>query len=204
MSSKESIRIGLQTGKYVIFEKPQSDASWWKNFGRIKDSDGQIVNYVQCVRCKILLAYEPKTTGSSTLKNHDSSCKITHSASTITIEKMLIKKTNVPLNLKRLIVDACAKMCCYDLRPYEMVTGKGFELLCETLIDVGRLLTSPLDISSLIPDPTTVSRRVQALAEGMKDMFQQHIMTSLFRIEKETHQHSSRALEVRENDRRYH
>jgi len=55
------------------------------------------------------------------------------------------------------------------LRPYGTVSGRDFTLLCQTLLDVGRKLTTPTDISTVIPDATTVSRRVQVLAEGMND-----------------------------------
>ena len=62
MSSKENIQKGRRAGEYTILEKPQSNATWWKNFNRIKDKNDKIINYVQCVGCKTLLAYEPKTT----------------------------------------------------------------------------------------------------------------------------------------------
>jgi hypothetical protein len=156
MSSKENIRQGLKTGEYMTLEKPQSNATWWNNFNRIKDKDDNIINYVQCVRCKNLFAYEPKNTGSSTLKNHVSSCKIAPGSPTYSIENMLIKNNNIPLDVKRLVTDACAKMCSYDLRPYEMVSGRGFELLCQTLVDVGRKITTPIDASAIIPDPIII------------------------------------------------
>jgi hypothetical protein len=41
-----------------------------------------------------LFAYEPKNTGSSTLKNHVSSYKITLDSPTYTIENMLIRNNN--------------------------------------------------------------------------------------------------------------
>jgi hypothetical protein len=69
---------------------------------------------------------------------------------------MLIKNNNIPLDVKRLVTDACAKMCSYDLRPYEMVSGRGFELLCQTLVDVGRKTTTPIDASAIIPDPIII------------------------------------------------
>jgi hypothetical protein len=47
-------------------------------------------------------------------------------------------------------------MCSYDLRPYEMVSGRGFELLCQTLVDVGRKITTPIDASAIIPDPIII------------------------------------------------
>ncbi|CAF1458736.1 unnamed protein product [Rotaria sordida] len=171
MDPKEKIRKLLQSGEYTLCDKPQSNAIWWNNFNRIKDKDNEIINYVQCVRCKKLLAYEPKNTGSSTLKNHASSCKFESSSTTYSIESMLIKNDNVPSDIKRLVIDACAKMCSYDMRPYEMVSGKGFELLCNTLLDIGRKMNESIVATTIIPDPTTVSRRVQVLAEECRKQF---------------------------------
>ena len=49
MSSKENIQKGLRAGEYTILEKPQSNATWWKNFNRIKNKDNKTMNSVQCV-----------------------------------------------------------------------------------------------------------------------------------------------------------
>ncbi|CAF3591535.1 unnamed protein product [Rotaria sp. Silwood1] len=171
MDSKEKIQKLLQIGEYTICDKPQSSAPWWKHFNRIKDSNDKFLNYVQCVKCKKLLAYEPKNTGSSTLKSHASSCKFESGSATYSIENMLKKNNDVPSDIKRLVTDACAKMCSYDMRPYETVSGKGFELLCNTLIDVGRKITKLNDAATILPDPTTISRRVHVLAEERRKEF---------------------------------
>ena len=129
---------------------------------------------------KNYFSYEPKNTGSSTLKNHASACKISPTSASYTIDNMLIKTNNVSSEIKRLISDACAKMCSFDIRPYEMVSGRGFELLCQTLIDVGRKITTPTNVSTILPDPTTVSRRVQILADGINDIFLNQFLLSCF------------------------
>jgi len=90
MGSKEDINKSLRTGEYTVLQKPQSNATWWKNFNRIKDKDDKIISYVQCVKCKNLFAYQPKNTDPSTLKNHVSSCKITPDSPTYTIENIRI------------------------------------------------------------------------------------------------------------------
>jgi hypothetical protein len=109
-------------------EKPQSNATWWNNFNRIQDKDNKIINYVQCVRCKNLLAYEPKNTGSSTFKNRVSLCKIAPGSPTYTIENMLIKNNNIPSDVKRLITDACDLMNTNECN-FSGRVGCGFEKL---------------------------------------------------------------------------
>ena len=48
MSSKENIQKSIQNGEYTILDKPKSNATWWNNFNRIKDTNDVIINYVQC------------------------------------------------------------------------------------------------------------------------------------------------------------
>jgi len=60
MSLKEDIKRGLRNGEYTVLKTPQSNATWWKNFNRIKDKDGKIISYVQCVKCKNYLLMNQK------------------------------------------------------------------------------------------------------------------------------------------------
>jgi len=34
----------VKTGEYTILEKPQSNATWWNNFNRIKDKDDKMID----------------------------------------------------------------------------------------------------------------------------------------------------------------
>jgi hypothetical protein len=81
-------------------EKLQSNATEWNHFHRIKDEGNRIVNYVQCILFKHYLAYEPKNIGSSTLKNHVSSCQSVLDSPAYPIKDMLTKSNNVPSNMK--------------------------------------------------------------------------------------------------------
>jgi hypothetical protein len=67
---------------------------------------------------------------------------------------------------KRSITDALAGFCALDMRPFEIVNGSGFEQFCQTILDIGRRSSDRIEACQLIPDSTTVSRRVQSMAEG--------------------------------------
>ena len=97
--------------------------------------------------------------------------KIAFGSSTYSFENMLIKNNNIPSDMKRLITDACAKLCCYNLRLYETVLGREFELLCQILLDIRKKITRLIEALEIIPDTTAISRRVHTLAEGMNDSF---------------------------------
>ncbi|CAF3138896.1 unnamed protein product, partial [Rotaria sp. Silwood2] len=61
--------------------------------------------------------------------------------------------------------EACAKYCAYDLHPFESINGRGFEILCQSLLDLERQNPHPIEATDIIPDPTTVLRRVKRLAQ---------------------------------------
>ncbi len=57
--------------------------------------------------------------------------------------------------------------CCMDIRPLETVAGNGFIQLTQELINVGAT-HSRLSATSLLPDPTTISRKCKELATAKR------------------------------------
>ena len=84
---------------------------------------------------------------------------------------MMAKEKNSLAGSKSSFVDALAKFCAFDLRPFEIATGTGFGMMCQTLLDIAHSSTHRINATDIIPDPTTVSRRVKNLAEGMRQRF---------------------------------
>ena len=167
--SKETITRALEKGDYSLSPKPDSaTAQWWTCFDRIQDEERRFLNFVRCRRCSSLLAYDSKKTGSSSLRTHAKSCRIPPPNTTRSIITMLAQSTasNVSAETKRLATEALARLCAEDMRPFEIVNGSGFEYFCQTLLEIGRKSKDRIDASSLLPDPTTVSRRIQSMAEG--------------------------------------
>ena len=165
--TKEGVKRALEKGLYTNCDRPSTcSANWWKNFTCIIDENKCSIPFVQCVRCKSLLAYDSRKNGTSTLKAHSNSCKIPASGTHHSIDRMLAKSSNVSADTKRLVADACARFCAYDMRAFEIVNGRGFQHLCQTLLSVGHEAKERMDASLLLPNPTTVSRRVQSLADG--------------------------------------
>jgi len=170
---KENIKKKLEQGGFNTCSKPTSaTASWWNTFVRIKDEKENIIPFVQCIKCLSIFAYESTKTGSSTHKAHAESCLGGGSPSSSKnqdISVIMNKESNMSAGIKSVFTEACAKYCAFDLRPYESVRGHGFVILCQSLLDLARQNPGLIEASDIIPDPTTVSRRVQKLAEGISN-----------------------------------
>jgi hypothetical protein len=83
-------------------------------------------------------------------------------------QKYLQKNFVLSADDKHLVTTACSKYCAYDLRSFNSVNGDGFQQLCQVLLNLGykygaAKLPSP-SVESLLPDPTSVSRRIKTLA----------------------------------------
>lgn len=134
--SKEALARALDKGDYSLHPKPDSaSAEWWPIFDRIRDEEGKIVAFVRCRRCFSLLAYDSKKTGTSSLSTYAKTCRAPLPNSSRNIATMFGRSTisNVSADTKRLVTEALARMCAEDMRPFEIVTGSGFEHLCQTL-----------------------------------------------------------------------
>ncbi|CAF0758999.1 unnamed protein product [Adineta steineri] len=166
---KEDIKTKLDKGIFKTYAKPNTaTATWWKNFLRIQDDKENIIPYVQCVKCFSIFAYDSTKTGSSTHKAHAETCLGGINCSvgkSKDIVSMLNKENFIPTSSKRLFTEACATFCSYDLRPFEIINGSGFEVLCQSLLDIAYNNSCRIKASDIIPDPTTISRRVRSLAE---------------------------------------
>ncbi|CAF4027150.1 unnamed protein product [Rotaria sordida] len=61
-----------------------------------------------------------------------------------------------PLIQKR-ITEACVEYCAVDVRPFESVAGTGFQNLAKQLIYAEATLGTSINVSELLPHPSTVS-----------------------------------------------
>ena len=129
---------------------------------RIKDDCYNIVPYVQCIQCRQLLAYDPKSSGTRSISFHAQSCKVVSLDSHQNIERILMKSPTVSNETKKIFIDACIKFCFIDMRSWKK---KDSENLCQTLLDVGRKSAASIESRDIIPDLTTISRRTLILAD---------------------------------------
>lgn len=73
------------------------------------------------------------------------------------------------------MVEKCVKMCSLDLRSFEFVDGNGFKELGQYLVNLGAKY-GHLDIDSLLPHPTTISRNTIKTAKELRDKLMLKLM----------------------------
>ena len=76
------------------------------------------------------------------------------------------------------ILEKLTLMCARDLRPFNIVQGVGFREFAECCVAIGAT-HGRVDIDSLLPDRTSISRRVGEIAEDLKARFLPDVRNAL-------------------------
>uniref|UniRef100_H3A0S7 BED-type domain-containing protein n=1 Tax=Latimeria chalumnae TaxID=7897 RepID=H3A0S7_LATCH len=135
----------------------------WKNYD-VVFSDKSPCGYVQCKSCKTLLKYDSKKTGNSSLQRHaEKGCSRSSSSSGAWpiqsyVTSFVQSEKKIPLPKKSEIRQI------KDIQSFETVSGKRFIELVQELISVGATY-GRVSASSVLPHPSTISRRCRDTAE---------------------------------------
>ncbi|CAF4759463.1 unnamed protein product, partial [Rotaria sp. Silwood2] len=77
-----------------------------------------------------------------------------------------LKSSPIPRKIKFSATEACTEFCALDTGTFDVVKGDGFTNLAKTLFGVCRgTRTSSIEITNLLPHPTTISRNITRLYE---------------------------------------
>ena len=181
MESVDDIKKKLAAGEYTLIVK-EGKSDVWKSFKLVVDADGKSREYVQCNKCKALMSYDSKRTGTSTLNRHVANCKSTSDsggASQKSIATYVTKSADsVPLRVKQAVTQKCVIFCARDIRPFYTVKGKGFKELAQELINVGAE-RGKVPVSSVLPAPNTISAHCKALAAKEREAFTANVKSHL-------------------------
>ncbi|CAF4387316.1 unnamed protein product, partial [Rotaria socialis] len=153
----------------VTFAEPTTAASLvWRNFSCIY-VDNQKQNFVSCDTCKDILHHK-SIDGTSSMMKHFRSCEknsINNNNESLTINEYFssLKTRSVPTRSKKKVLNATVELVAMDNRAFELVGGNGFINLAQTIFDVGQELSKSqnINVSDLLPHPTTVSRNIDRL-----------------------------------------
>ncbi|KAH8284403.1 hypothetical protein KR044_004965, partial [Drosophila immigrans] len=122
----------------------------------IKDDFTILQGYVYCRTCSMVLIFK---NGQTTNLNRHACCK--------SIKECTVLKKVSALH-KNEAVDKCAIWIAEDCRPFSAVSGSGFMQMIQFFIKMGATYGEHVDVEDLLPDPTTVSRKVQNKANEKK------------------------------------
>ncbi|KAF0731652.1 zinc finger protein 618-like [Aphis craccivora] len=87
----------------------------------------------------------------------------------------IILKKNIPTQVANEMVEKFVKMCSLDLCSFEFVDGNGFKELGQYLVNLGANY-GHLDIDSLLPHPTTISRNTIKTVKELRDKLMLKLM----------------------------
>ena len=59
----------IEAGEYSVIEK-KGKSKAWLTFRLVVDKEGKPLDYAQCAKCKVVLAYDSKKVGTSTMTRH--------------------------------------------------------------------------------------------------------------------------------------
>ena len=146
--------------KFVQNKKTSKSSKCWNYFHHIVVNDDR-QQFVSCNNCKGLFLYS-SLNGTSGLRTHISSCQKQEKSSfthqrTVHDYYTTLKPSSIPTKLKFSVGEACAEFCALDCRAFDVLKGEGFKNLVRVIFEAGRsTIKSSIDISDLLPHPTTV------------------------------------------------
>lgn len=147
----------IENGVFHIKKNSQSRSKIWDIFGQIENDEGRLIDgVVICEKCNHILKYNGKQT--SNLIRHK--CYVVRNSNVA-----LKKVSNAD---KECFLLACSQWVVQDCRPFSIVDGEGFKKVVESLLNIGTKYGNNLDVSDMVPNSRTISRRISDLAEDKR------------------------------------
>ena len=110
------IKRRLAAGEYGLVAKEGAKAAVWKTFKLVVDSEKKVLDYVQCIKCKTVLSYDSKRTGTSTMGRHmEKVCATFPQQSTDqqqqSMATFVTKSADSVLRAKQRVTSKCVSFC---------------------------------------------------------------------------------------------
>lgn len=182
MEEHAKVREKLRSGEYILKRKDSQAAKsdvWEKFCEVVSKDDNSSIGYVKCDSCDKLYKHDSHSSGTSNLKRHVCVGTVgSKKDSTQTDITGYIKNTKVPAKAKSEVTDGCVKLCCEDLRPFDIVSGDGFTGVAQILINIGAQY-GRVDASSVLPHRQTVCDRAKGTAKTEKEILSTEVNKAL-------------------------
>lgn len=159
--SLKDVQLGLENGQFTAKKPTSGKSDVWESFSCAIDADGKKIPFAQCDKCLKVFPFSSHKTGTSGLRQH--SCLITKGQTKLTFTK----SRPVPEQFKKETTEKCVEFVCQDIRPYDTVSGNGFNQLAQHLVDTAAKIRK-FDVIEILPHPTTVSRNIEMRAQSLR------------------------------------
>lgn len=154
----------IAKGNYTLSGQRKGRSLVWNVLAEIQESDETILEgFVYCRNCSKVLKYTAKNT--SNLCRHKC-CK--------DIKESQFLKTVSDID-KNEAIDKCSSWVIEDCRPFSTVHGSGFVKLVKFFIKIGAKYGEHVNVEDLLPDATTISRKVKKDANEKKQELKDEI-----------------------------
>lgn len=90
--------------------------------------------------------------------------------------------TKIITEIKKSLTKKLVEFCRKDTRPMEIVSGEGFQSLAQFLVWVGAK-HGHIDISTILPHPTTVSRHIADVKETLQEQIFPNVQNAIINNE---------------------
>lgn len=160
MSKTSDVEKKLKQGLYSTKSK-QGRSDIWQNFSVVCNADGNEMDYAHCDKCMKILVYNGHKSGTSGLRRH--TCSLLPGQSKLHFND----KQLIPAHIKQETTEKCVEVCCLDIRPYDLVAGRGFVDILQHFVNVAAKY-GKFDVKDVLPHPTTVSRHVEGRAQALR------------------------------------
>lgn len=151
-----AIKSQILNGDLKIINK-RGNSKVWNVFGKIASLTGvEFSNFVACRICNNVYKYNSKST--SNLDKHK--CYLS------TIKQDSEKsKIDVDGTSKNSLIKDITEWTIVNSRPFQIAADSGFEKVSARLISIGTRYGQNVNMASLLPHPTTLSRNINELYE---------------------------------------
>lgn len=181
--SNEDIKRKIDEEEYFL--KPKFGKSEiWKKFKQVFDKDDVLIeDVIACDNCHKVFRFNSHKTGTSTLLKHK--CLTSSKAQGSSIVSFFKEKEKdsssqkPPQEEKKVIIDKITKFVCHDLRSFNIIKGKGFQELAQSLVSLGNRC-GDIDVKDILPDPTTISRNINHVAQNLRDEVKEELRKTVY------------------------
>lgn len=155
----------IETGVFRVTKNKDSRSEIWNIFSQIEKDDGTTIDgVVICDKCNNILKYNGKQT--SNLIRHK--CYVLQNCNVAVKKVSNVDKEN--------FLVSCSEWVVEDCRPFSIVDGDDFKKLVQSILSIGTKYGNNLDVSDMVPDSRTISRRVNEIAENKRLTMKQELI----------------------------
>lgn len=150
------IKSKILSKQYQVCDK-RGRSTVWSIFGKIKTDAGvELDNIVACRTCWNIYKFNKNST--SNLVRHKCYANLK--------TNVPIAKTEVSVDLKHAGTKILTQWVIGDCRSFKMVEDTGLQKFSEFLISIGAKYGPHVNVQTLIPHPTTISRNIRGLYDS--------------------------------------